>query len=186
MWVINAYSEQLLTPPTVSNFAFDFALCKLYTNALMSTLNARAGWNKLATGHAEHNLLFGTEYSSRSIASRNAEVFLSIFLCFVNPDWISAIFRLTPSPLWISGFRIGWAHILSYLDTPMSDSLKASMGADGVSHLAYAYEMQSPTTMKVSPLDLEYGVSVTKEVSTKADPFSPVSRTGISGDEKPS
>jgi hypothetical protein len=67
-----------------------------------------------------------------------------------------------------------------------SDSLKASMGADGVNHLAYTYEMQSPTTTKVSPLDLEYGVSVTKEVSTKVDPLSPEPRTGFSGDGKPS
>ena len=60
------------------------------------------------------------------------------------------------------------------------------MGAEGVDHLAYTYEMQSPSTIKVSPSDLEYGVAVTKEVSTKADPLSPEPRTGFCGDGKPS
>ncbi|RXW24353.1 hypothetical protein EST38_g1478 [Candolleomyces aberdarensis] len=139
----------LVLPHTTINFVWDFALCKLYTNALMSTLNARAGWNKLTTGQAENNLLFGTEYSSRSVASRHAEA----------NTFSSLNFRLQH---------------------------RASMGAEGVDHLAYAYEMQSPTTIKVSPSDLEYGVSVTKEVSTKADPLSLEPRTGFYGDTKPS
>ncbi|KAK7034607.1 hypothetical protein VNI00_012239 [Paramarasmius palmivorus] len=49
----------LTVPRTTINFIWDFALSKLYTNALLSTLNARAGWNSLA-GTDDHNVLFGT------------------------------------------------------------------------------------------------------------------------------
>lgn len=48
----------LALPHTTINFIWDFALSKLYTNALLSTLNARSGWNTLANG-AGHNVLFG-------------------------------------------------------------------------------------------------------------------------------
>ncbi|GLB38894.1 hypothetical protein LshimejAT787_0600560 [Lyophyllum shimeji] len=48
----------LAVPHTTINFIWDFALSKLYTNALLSTLNARAGWNNLANG-TRHNVLFG-------------------------------------------------------------------------------------------------------------------------------
>ncbi|KAF4563993.1 hypothetical protein EYR36_003242 [Pleurotus pulmonarius] len=44
-----------------SNFIWDFALSKLYTNALLSTLNARVGWNKAANANTQHNVLFGNE-----------------------------------------------------------------------------------------------------------------------------
>ncbi|KAF4586523.1 hypothetical protein EYR38_010802 [Pleurotus pulmonarius] len=40
------------------NFIFDFPLSKLYTNSLVSTLNARAGWDKLNSDDAS-NVLFG-------------------------------------------------------------------------------------------------------------------------------
>ncbi|KAJ8690742.1 hypothetical protein PTI98_012146 [Pleurotus ostreatus] len=43
---------------TSMNFAWDFPLCKLYTNSLLSTLNARAGWNNLVIND-ESNVLFG-------------------------------------------------------------------------------------------------------------------------------
>uniref|UniRef100_A0A0W0FRA4 DUF6534 domain-containing protein n=1 Tax=Moniliophthora roreri TaxID=221103 RepID=A0A0W0FRA4_MONRR len=49
----------LSVPRTTINFIWDFALSKLYSNALLSTLNARAGWNSLA-GTDDHNILFGT------------------------------------------------------------------------------------------------------------------------------
>jgi hypothetical protein len=39
------------------NFLWDLALSKLYTNSLLSTLNARAGWNNLS-GQSGTNLLF--------------------------------------------------------------------------------------------------------------------------------
>ncbi|KAF8469352.1 hypothetical protein JB92DRAFT_3149996 [Gautieria morchelliformis] len=47
-------------PDTAGNFIWDFSLSKLYTNALLSTLNARAGWNNL-TGDQLYrdNVLFG-------------------------------------------------------------------------------------------------------------------------------
>lgn len=44
-----------------SNFIWDFALSKLYTNALLSTLNARVGWNKAVNANTQHNVLFGNE-----------------------------------------------------------------------------------------------------------------------------
>lgn len=50
----------LALPHTTINFIWDFALSKLYTNALLSTLNARAGWNTLAN-NTGHNVLFGDE-----------------------------------------------------------------------------------------------------------------------------
>ncbi|KAL0573853.1 hypothetical protein V5O48_008094 [Marasmius crinis-equi] len=55
----------LALPHTTINFIWDFALSKLYTNALMSTLNARAGWNSLA-GVDPYNVLFGMEITSAS------------------------------------------------------------------------------------------------------------------------
>ncbi|KAF8504075.1 hypothetical protein JB92DRAFT_3145754 [Gautieria morchelliformis] len=50
----------LAVPGTTLNFIFNFSLSKLYTNSLLSTLNARAGWNNL-TGDQLYrdNVLFG-------------------------------------------------------------------------------------------------------------------------------
>ncbi|KAL4260033.1 DUF6534 domain-containing protein [Pleurotus pulmonarius] len=45
-------------PKASINFAWDFPLCKLYTNSLLSTLNARVGWNNLVIND-ESNILFG-------------------------------------------------------------------------------------------------------------------------------
>ncbi|KAJ7081205.1 hypothetical protein B0H15DRAFT_855407 [Mycena belliarum] len=42
---------------TTLNFMFDFPLSKLYTNSLISTLNARA-WREIATEHDAPNVLF--------------------------------------------------------------------------------------------------------------------------------
>jgi len=53
----------IASPRTTSNFAIDFPLSKLYTNALLSTLNARLSWRKLANTEArdveDDNVLFG-------------------------------------------------------------------------------------------------------------------------------
>jgi len=58
----------IASPRTTSNFAIDFPLSKLYTNALLSTLNARLSWRKLAntdTGDGEDdNVLFGRPTAS--------------------------------------------------------------------------------------------------------------------------
>ncbi|KAF9448801.1 hypothetical protein P691DRAFT_729110 [Macrolepiota fuliginosa MF-IS2] len=52
----------VLVPKTTLNFIWDFALSKLYTNSLLSTLNARAGWNNLAGNPNDtHNVLFGDQ-----------------------------------------------------------------------------------------------------------------------------
>ncbi|KIJ29746.1 hypothetical protein M422DRAFT_268779 [Sphaerobolus stellatus SS14] len=50
----------LAVPHTTLNFIWDFPLCKLYTNALLSTLNARAGWSNLNGQPHPNNVLFGT------------------------------------------------------------------------------------------------------------------------------
>ncbi|KXN84312.1 Tryptophan 2-halogenase [Leucoagaricus sp. SymC.cos] len=52
----------LALPNTSMNFLWDFPLSKLYTNSLLSTLNARAGWNNLVVDD-QHNVLFGTDNS---------------------------------------------------------------------------------------------------------------------------
>jgi len=53
----------LVSPNTTANFTIDFPLSKLYTNALLSTLNARLSWRKLANTETpdgeDDNVLFG-------------------------------------------------------------------------------------------------------------------------------
>ncbi|TFK21502.1 hypothetical protein FA15DRAFT_78689 [Coprinopsis marcescibilis] len=62
----------LLLPRTTINFIWDFALSKLYTNALMSTLNARGSWgsHNIATtvtgSDGQFNLLFGGQTGLRT------------------------------------------------------------------------------------------------------------------------
>lgn len=53
-------------PRTALNFLWDLALSKIYTNSLMSTLNARAGWNNLISQHHHANVLF----SENSVSGR--------------------------------------------------------------------------------------------------------------------
>ncbi|KAF9262827.1 hypothetical protein L218DRAFT_928856 [Marasmius fiardii PR-910] len=48
-----------LSSKTAISFVFDFCISKLYTNALLSSLNARAGWNHLNNGD-DDNVLFGS------------------------------------------------------------------------------------------------------------------------------
>ncbi|KIJ39916.1 hypothetical protein M422DRAFT_32518 [Sphaerobolus stellatus SS14] len=45
--------------PFHSNFLVDFPLSKLYSNSLLSTLNARAGWSNALSGRRQDNVLFG-------------------------------------------------------------------------------------------------------------------------------
>jgi hypothetical protein len=48
-----------ISPKTAISFVWDFSISKLYTNALLSTLNARAGWNNLNTNEQnEGSILF--------------------------------------------------------------------------------------------------------------------------------
>jgi hypothetical protein len=49
-----------LSPKTAVSFVWDFSVSKLYTNALLSTLNARAGWNHLNEQAGDENVLFGS------------------------------------------------------------------------------------------------------------------------------
>ncbi|KAL0960491.1 hypothetical protein HGRIS_005531 [Hohenbuehelia grisea] len=54
----------LAVPSTTLNFIWDFALSKLYTNSLLSTLNARAGWDHLTGDANQPNVLFGDDSSA--------------------------------------------------------------------------------------------------------------------------
>ncbi|KAG7096182.1 hypothetical protein E1B28_003632, partial [Marasmius oreades] len=49
---------------TTINFIWDFALSKLYTNALFSTLNARRAGRSSPDDVDSHNVLFGTSFTS--------------------------------------------------------------------------------------------------------------------------
>ncbi|KAF5340898.1 hypothetical protein D9758_012198 [Tetrapyrgos nigripes] len=59
---------------TTLNFVWDFSLSKIYTNALLSTLNARAGWDRIANNTITHNVLFlnesdGVQSSTTAVSS---------------------------------------------------------------------------------------------------------------------
>ncbi|KAL0960496.1 hypothetical protein HGRIS_005534 [Hohenbuehelia grisea] len=60
----------IAVPSTTLNFIWDFALSKLYTNSLLSTLNARAGWDNLTGDVNQPNVLFGDD--TRSTMTRNS------------------------------------------------------------------------------------------------------------------
>jgi hypothetical protein len=69
----------LAIPHSTLNFTFDFSLSKLYSNALLSTLNARISWNVNASGFrssaiAQDNVLFGHEDSRRQPGPLNSTV----------------------------------------------------------------------------------------------------------------
>jgi hypothetical protein len=51
----------LVVPTITLNFTWDFALSKLYSNALLSTLNARTKWNSMQTAD---NVLFARDESA--------------------------------------------------------------------------------------------------------------------------
>ncbi|KAF9255935.1 hypothetical protein L218DRAFT_950377 [Marasmius fiardii PR-910] len=48
-----------LSSKTAISFVFDFSVSKLYTNAVLSSLNARTGWNHL-NNVDDDNILFST------------------------------------------------------------------------------------------------------------------------------
>ncbi|KAJ6614650.1 hypothetical protein B0H10DRAFT_2044111 [Mycena sp. CBHHK59/15] len=60
----------LAVPNSTLSFVFDFALPKLYSNALISTLNARAGMVQIATEQPGHNVLFSDRRSNGSKPNR--------------------------------------------------------------------------------------------------------------------
>ncbi|KAJ3903778.1 hypothetical protein F5879DRAFT_1035242 [Lentinula edodes] len=65
----------LAIPNTTVNFVWDFALSKLYTNALISILNARAGWNNLNGQPMPGNsILFINEPHSSIMNSSNSRI----------------------------------------------------------------------------------------------------------------
>jgi len=57
---------------------WDFALSKLYTNALLSTLNARLGWNNLGGGAQNpDNVLFGDTTVASTLAAPHPKISFS-------------------------------------------------------------------------------------------------------------
>ncbi|KAF8556648.1 hypothetical protein OG21DRAFT_1482862 [Imleria badia] len=61
---------------TTLNFIWDLSLSKLYSNSLLSTLNARGGWK--ATSSVRDNVLFGNGTDAETMArSRTTQVFFS-------------------------------------------------------------------------------------------------------------
>ncbi|KAJ3487853.1 hypothetical protein NLJ89_g11674 [Agrocybe chaxingu] len=67
---------------TTLNFLWDFPLSKLYTNALLSTLNARAGWNNLTgTGQSteENNVLMFRRSELRQHPSTHRQTVTGVF-----------------------------------------------------------------------------------------------------------
>ncbi|KAG9312690.1 hypothetical protein JVU11DRAFT_7108 [Chiua virens] len=63
------------------NFIFDFPLSKLYSNSLLSTLNARCGWKPSTT--VQDNALFGSHpaVGLESVSRGRTQVRLAITLC---------------------------------------------------------------------------------------------------------
>jgi len=59
-----------LSSKTAISFVWDFSVSKLYTNSLLSTLNARAGWDKLNNVEDADNVLFGTTTGGLTTGSR--------------------------------------------------------------------------------------------------------------------
>ncbi|KAL4259965.1 DUF6534 domain-containing protein [Pleurotus pulmonarius] len=84
----------LALPRTTINFIWDFALSKLYTNALLSTLNARVGWNKAANANTQHNVLFGNETGLTRGTSREARNHASSQFRIANPLEVSGLYEL--------------------------------------------------------------------------------------------
>lgn len=85
----------LALPRTTINFIWDFALSKLYTNALLSTLNARVGWNKAANANTHHNVLFGNEIGGLTRGtSREAGNYASSQFRIANPLEVSGLYEL--------------------------------------------------------------------------------------------
>lgn len=56
-------------PGTSLNFAFDFPLAKLYTNSLLSTLNARSGWDTIARLPSESSVLEMSSFSTSEVGT---------------------------------------------------------------------------------------------------------------------
>ncbi|TFK36158.1 hypothetical protein BDQ12DRAFT_687365 [Crucibulum laeve] len=109
----------LVLPHTTMNFVWDFALSKLYTNALISTLNARAGWNNIANGNTANNVLFGDDSSRRG-------------------------------------------HLETFTSTNLRSPPALTTGT-------FELEQARSTLSKGRP-DLEFGISVAKEIETVHDP----------------
>lgn len=82
----------------IRNFAIDFPLSKLYSNALLSTLNARLSWKRLGALEAEEeeedNVLFGKPVV---LEHDNVRMF-----ALVDPDLAQTIYSTRPLA-WATG-----------------------------------------------------------------------------------
>ncbi|KAG6373661.1 hypothetical protein JVT61DRAFT_6327 [Boletus reticuloceps] len=62
-----------MSPPRFfRNFIWDLTLSKLYSNSLLSTLNARGGWK--ATSSVRDNVLFRNEANGETTARSRTQV----------------------------------------------------------------------------------------------------------------
>ncbi|KAJ8463199.1 hypothetical protein ONZ45_g6559 [Pleurotus djamor] len=105
---INRIMRVTIQTGLVTNFVWDLALGKLYSNALLSTLNARAGWNNLANANASHNVLFGDTGASSTVVSENTFRFRNSRKSSANPQLVTTgVFELEPTDT--STFSVGKA-----------------------------------------------------------------------------
>ncbi|KAG6373662.1 hypothetical protein JVT61DRAFT_6328 [Boletus reticuloceps] len=66
----------VIVADTTVNYIWDFALSKLYSNSLLSILNARGGWK--ATSTFRDNALFGRETGGESMARSRTQIQVEI------------------------------------------------------------------------------------------------------------
>lgn len=59
---------------SLRNYIWDFSLSKLYTNTILSSLNARGGWKAAST--VRDNVLFGQGTGGESMARSRTQVLL--------------------------------------------------------------------------------------------------------------
>lgn len=134
---------------TAVNFVWDFALSKLYTNALLSTLNARAGWSNLNKGMADtDNVLFSTNDTVRPFI---IALFMSVHVAYSG---ISPTQSLKTSRSKITRPTLGSGTLFN----SNTDHNVLYPGAPG-----QAYELSRPKDMTVN---------ITKEVETDYKPGS--------------
>jgi len=138
----------LAVPNTTVNFVWDFALSKLYTNALMSTLNARVGWSNLNGQPISGNsVLFVNERSPDISNSSSSTRFGSSRGNARNPEAgiiTTGVYELNVGNQW------------AQTDTIRNDADKVTLGSR----------------------DLESGIVVRTVVDSLVDPVSPSEQTG--------
>ncbi|KAF8529706.1 hypothetical protein BU17DRAFT_79789 [Hysterangium stoloniferum] len=126
---------------TSLNFAWDFPLGKLYTNSLLSTLNARAGWSQAIAEQQQDNVLFrSSRPPSKSPQSKTAR----------HSDWNAVV-----SDVW---------------SLEKTDSLSSEQDYRTPIEFRSTGHGNSTDRTKSSH-DMEFGVVITKTTEQKTDPL---------------